>query len=387
MLKPFLSIGFRPFFTLMAALAVITIGQWVVYFNYNWPVLFVRGNPVLWHSHEMLFGFACAAIAAFLLTASANWVQQPPKQGAILVALSGAWILGRLAMMFSSFLNPWLVALLDLSFLALLIAVIGHVLISAGNQRNYKLLLVLAVLLLMNALYHAESIGIATTASAAIRVALIAIIVLISVIGGRIIPAFTGNWLRQQNKAAETGLPKTSDTLDAITIGATIAFAAVWGVLPNAALTGLIAIFASIAHVIRLSRWKGLATVSEPLMLSLHCAYAWIAVSLMTLGISLSFSGLPVSAGIHALTVGGVGTMIIAVAARVSLGHTGRPLASTKLVSMALLLVTAAAVLRTIAPISDHYSEFLLMSGLCWMLAFMLFLVEFFPKYIKPRVP
>lgn len=386
MQRHLLSIGFRPFFSVMAIFACVAMGQWIVYFNRGWPVLFVRDNPVLWHSHEMLFGFAGAAIAGFLLTASANWVQRPPIQGKLLIALIAAWLTGRLAMMFSALLPPLLVFILDLSYWLLLLTVLAHVLISARNQRNYKILWVLTVLLLANCLYHAQGLGLTNTGDLAIRLTLIAVIVLISIIGGRIIPAFTGNWLRQQHPDATVDLPMTSDAKDAVAITLTVVFAALWGLFPNHWASAITGVAAGCAHGVRVADWKFHLTTSEPLMLILHIAYGWVALSLVLLGVTIWIDALPQSVGIHALTVGAVSTMILAVSARVSLGHTGRPLTTTRLVSISFVLITFAALVRTFASVSGHYSLALVISSVLWIAAFVLFLVEFLPKYVTPRL-
>ena len=379
------SLGFRPLFSLMALAAVLGIGLWLVYFVLGWQIIFIAGNPVLWHGHEMLFGFAAAAIGGFLLTASANWAGRPPIQGAPLVLISLAWFAGRLVMMFSGLLNPAWVAAVDLLYLGLLIVMIGNTLIRARNRRNYKIIAVLIVLFCLNGLYHFSSLGGPVSAHTAIRIALVMVSVMIAIIGGRIVPAFTTNWLRQQGRLDQTGKPQSPRMMDELAIGFSLVLAVCWGFFPEQVFTGWIAMIAGLLHGLRMSGWKGWATTAEPLMLTLHVAYGWLALALVALGVAICFDGLPQSAAIHGLTVGAIGTMILSVAVRVSLGHTGRPLRATKRISWMFVLVTVAAVVRIFAPVSDYYLELILVSGLLWVAAFVLFMVEFIPVYLSPR--
>ncbi|MBV1913957.1 MAG: NnrS family protein [Pseudomonadales bacterium] len=386
-LSSLFSLGFRPLFSLMALAAIFGIGLWLGYFVLGWRVIFIAGNPVLWHGHEMLFGFAAAAIGGFLLTASANWAGRPPIQGAPLVLISLAWLSGRLVMIFGGLLNPVWVAAIDLLYLGLLIVMIGNTLIRARNRRNYKIIAVLTALFCLNGLYHFSSLGGPVSADTAIRIALVMVSVMIAIIGGRIVPAFTTNWLRQQNRLEQTGKPQSPPMTDELAIAFSLALAVCWGFFPEQVFTGWVAIIAGLLHGLRMSGWKGWATTAEPLMLVLHIAYGWLALALVALGIAIGFDGLPQSAAIHGLTVGAIGTMILSVAVRVSLGHTGRPLRATKTISLMFILVTLAAVVRIFAPVSDYYMDLILVSGLMWIAAFVLFMIEFIPIYVQPRQP
>ena len=379
------SLGFRPLFSLMALAAIGGIGLWLAYFVLGWQVVFISGSPVLWHSHEMIFGFAAAAIGGFLLTASANWAGRPPVKGLMLVLISLAWLAGRLVMTYSALLNPVWVMGIDLLYLGLLIAVIGNTLIRAKNRRNYKVIAVLVALFCLNALYHLSSFGGPISANTAIRIALVMVTVMIVIIGGRIVPAFTTNWLRQQNRLEQTGKPQSPRMTDELALTLSLALAISWGFFPEQLFTGWIAILAGLFHGLRMSGWKGLATVTEPLMFVLHVAYGWLVVALILLGISICFGGLPQSAAIHGLTVGAIGTMILSVAVRVSLGHTGRPLKATKIISLMFGLIAVAAILRTVAPLGNYYLELISLSGIFWISAFVLFMIEFIPIYFQPR--
>ncbi|MBV1888773.1 MAG: NnrS family protein, partial [Proteobacteria bacterium] len=379
--------GFRPLFSLMALAAIFGIGLWLAYFVLGWQVIFISGNPVLWHSHEMIFGFAAAAIGGFLLTASANWAGRPPVKGFVLILISLAWLAGRLVMTFSALLNPVWVMGIDVLYLGLLIVVIGNTLIRAKNRRNYKVIAVLVALFCLNTLYHISSLGGPISANTAIRIALVMVTVMIAIIGGRIVPAFTTNWLRQQNRLEQTGKPQSPRMTDELALTLSLVLAVSWGFFPEQLFTGWVAILAGLFHGLRMLGWKGLATVAEPLMFVLHVAYGWLVVALILLGISICFGGFPQSAAIHGLTVGAIGTMILSVAVRVSLGHTGRPLKATKIISLMFGLIAVAAVLRTVAPIGSYYLELISLSGIFWISAFVLFMIEFIPIYFQPRRP
>ncbi|MDF1643383.1 MAG: NnrS family protein [Pseudomonadales bacterium] len=386
-LSTLFSLGFRPLFCLMALAAIFGIGLWLAYFVLGWQVLLISGSPVLWHGHEMIFGFVAAAIGGFLLTASANWAGRPPVKGLILVLISLVWLMGRLVMAYSALLNPVWVGVIDLLYLGLLIAVVGNTLVRAKNRRNYKIIAVLAVLFCLNALYHLASLGGPISANTIIRIALIMVVVMIAIIGGRIVPAFTTNWLRQQNLLEQTGKPYSPRMTDELALALSLVLAVSWGFFPEQLFTGWIAILTGLFHGLRMSGWKGLATIAEPLMFVLHVAYGWLVVALLLLGITICFGGLPQSAAIHGLTVGAIGTMVLSVAVRVSLGHTGRPLEATKIISLMFGLIAVAAVLRTVAPLDSYYLELISLSGIFWISAFVLFMIEFFPIYFQPRQP
>ena len=311
------------------------------------------GYPgALWHGHEMLFGFAGAAIGGFLLTAISNWTNRPPVNGTPLIILSLFWLSGRVAITFSGVLPPLLVALADLGYLIFLTLLAAREVTSVGNKRNHKIIIVLSALILTNLAWHLGWIldheNAIEIAQAALRGSIIIVILLISAIGGRITPAFTRNWLNRQSKP--NGLPPTGfSRIDGLAIASTATLAPLWSIWPTSIVTGIIALLAGCMQLTRLSRWKGLATLKEPLLLILHLGYSWIGIGYLLLAASTLTSSVPLGSAIHALTLGAMMTMILGVSARAALGHTNREVSSSPLLNCCFILVTLATIARVLA--------------------------------------
>ena len=371
-----LSQGFRPFFLLAAIWAIVALIIWIHAFV-GLINLSSRFDPLTWHNHEMLFGYAAAVLAGFLLTAIPNWTGRLPLQGAPLAVLVLLWIIGRFAVGYSSALPPVATAVLDLSFLVALLLVALREIVAGKNWRNLPLLAALLVLIMANGLVHAgqanwiEMDGTDTTLDEyGLRLALSVFAVMITLIGGRIVPSFTRNWLA---KAKITQFPTPFARFDKLALIAGIIALLSWTLAPEAAVSGILCLIAAILHAVRLSRWQGHRTWREPLLLVLHLGYGWIPVSLALLGATaLAPAEFPASVGIHALTAGAIATMTLAVMVRAIRGHTGRALTSDVFTTSIFVVITLAALTRLAAPYAgDHYTPCLMASAALWVLAFL----------------
>jgi uncharacterized protein involved in response to NO len=366
--------GFRPFFLGAGIWAFAAMLLWIlaVQGSLSIPTAF---DPVGWHAHEMLFGFVVAAIAGFLLTAIPNWTGRMPLQGPALALLVGVWLTGRLAVYGSGWIGAGSAAALDLAFLALMLGVVLREILAGRNWRNLPLPIVLGGLLAANALTHAQATGVAATGALGQRLGTGLVILLIGLIGGRIIPRFTLNWLKKQGCSR---LPARFGALDRVALVLLAAALAAWVIAPESHISGAALIVASLATLIRLLRWCGDLTSIEPLVWSLHLGFAWVPVGLLLIGLSTFLPAVPPVAGMHALSAGAIGGMTLAVMTRATLGHAGRPLSADRWTTAIYLLVAAAAALRVAAPFSaEAYLSLLWLSGLAWSAAFGLFAMHY----------
>jgi len=383
-----LTAGFRPFFLASALWAAAAIGLWLMMLGHGWN-LPSRFDPLAWHIHEMLFGFVMAAVGGFLLTAVPNWTGRPFVQGLPLAALAGLWLLGRIACLVSAALPLWLSTAADLLFPLAVMGVSVRELVAGGKPRNLMLMVPMGVLTAANLLMHLEAAGHAVPPDLGWRLALAAILVLVSVIGGRIIPTFTRNWLAKQGRF---GLPTPHGMADRLALGTLHTGLLVWAFLPESPIAGWLLLLASAANVWRLWRWRGLSTREEPLLLILHLGYAWLIAGTALLGLAtldlatLGFA-VPQSAAIHALTTGAMGTMILAVMTRATRGHTGRPLVADRMTVVIYGLISGAALARIAASLLGAWTMPLLsVSGLFWILAFLVFALAYGRALLTPRV-
>jgi uncharacterized protein involved in response to NO len=366
--------GFRPFFLGAGLWALAAMLLWIAALQ-GYLAIPTAFDPVAWHVHEMLFGFVVAAIAGFLLTAIPNWTGRMPLQGLSLAGLAAVWLAGRLAVYGSERIGPGIAAALDLGFLVLLLGVVLREILAGRNWRNLPIPVVLLGLLAANALTHAEAAGIAATGALGRRLAIGIVVLLISLIGGRIIPSFTLNWLK---KRGEARLPARFGALDRVAVGLVAGALAAWVIAPESGLAGAAMVAAGLAALIRLARWRGDLTFAEPLVWSLHLGFVWVPVGLLLTGLGALLPGVPPIAGLHALTAGAMGGMTLAVMTRATLGHTGLPLAADRWTAAVYLLVAAAAALRVAAPFSaEGYLALLWAAGLAWCVAFGLFAVRY----------
>jgi len=377
-----LSAGFRPFFLMVYAWAALAVPLWLAVFmgRLMLPTAF---DAVIWHAHEMIFGFAQAAIAGFLLTAVPNWTGRMPIQGWSLGALALVFLGGRIAMAISAVIGAPLAATIDLAFPLTLLVVLAREIITGRNWRNLPMLVALGLIVLANGLTHLETTGLATTAQVGLRLGIATIVALISLIGGRIIPSFTRNWLV---KRGETKLPAPAGKLDAGVMTLTIIALVAWVFFPGSSAIAPLMAVASAANLIRLACWRGCRTAGEPLVWVLHVAFAWLPVGFALMAVSAATRLLPTTAALHSLTGGAITMMIVAVSTRATLGHTGRDLSAGPATTIAyILLATSAAARVTAGYFSDQYLPLLMIAGLAWTVAFLILLGLYAPALLMPR--
>jgi uncharacterized protein involved in response to NO len=374
------SYGFRPFFLFGTIYAGIAIPLWLLHIRagIEFETVF---TPTDWHVHEMLYGFVPAVITGFLLTAIPNWTRRLPIKGFPLFALFLFWFVGRAAIFFSALAGWAVTATIDVAFLVVVAAAASREMIAGRNWRNLKVVGVVSLLAVGNLIFHLEA-HFSGSAEYGIRIGLSAVIFLVSLVGGRIVPSFTHNWLARQEPGR---LPASFGYFDAAAIVMSLCALLAWVILPFAQVTGIALIGAGIAQVLRLIRWAGDRTVREPIVFVLHVAYAFIPIGFILVGWSI-FGQIPKGAGIHAWTAGAIGTMILAVTTRASLGHTGRALVASKAVQAIYLFVIVSAVSRVFGSLLPEWNEVLLLiSGSAWSAAFLGFGVIYGPVLCASR--
>ncbi len=373
--------GFRPAFLAAGLAAFVLVPIWAAVYVYGvtlpcpWP-------PTLWHAHEMVFGFIGAAMAGFLLTAVPNWTGQRGVAGAPLAVLFAAWLGARVAVATASWWPAGVVAALDLAFFPLLAWLLAPSLLKTGN-RNWRLLLVLGALTICDAVFHFELLrGDAAAAMRAILVAIDLVLVLVTVIGGRIVPAFTAGALRGEGVAM-----RTFPGVGPAAIVAMAAVAVVDAIDPGGRVAAVTAGAAALVQAIRLAQWRSGRTLSKPLVWVLHLGYAWIPLGL-ALKCAALLGGYAVAAfWVHALTVGALATMILGVITRAALGHSGRALEPDPRTVIAYALLLLAGLVRVFgfAFLPLAYPIVILIAAFLWTCAFALFLWVYVPILLSPR--
>ena len=380
---PILRGGFRPFFFGGAAWGLIALTLWICSLagEVSLPSAF---DPLSWHRHEMLFGFVGAVVAGFLLTAIPNWTGRLPIAGPPLASLFGLWFAARIAVLFSGEIGRLIPAVLDVGFY-LTLALVGAREVLLSKNRNLPIVGMVLLFGLANALDHAGAVGLVGSSDLGWMFALSLVVLMISLIGGRITPSFTRNWLVKQG--VTTGLPTQPARFDMVVIGVTAFALLAWITAPPGYLSGGLLMAAAALQIVRLARWSGVRTVSDPLVLILHVGYAWVPVGLALLGASLIGVPIPRSAAIHALTAGAMTTMILAVMTRASLGHTGRELKANGATVAIYGLITVGALLRVTAPLQLlDYRPAMEVAGLAWGGALLLFLIAYAPVLWRARL-
>lgn len=378
---PLLGYGFRPFFlgaALWAAAAMIV-----------WALAIATGlepaggyGALSWHVHELLFGYVAAVVAGFLLTAVPNWTGRPPVRGGLLLVLVGTWLAGRLALLSSGPLGLPVAAAVESLFPVLLTTVVAREIMAAGNRRNLKVVALVGGLALLDILFHIEVIG-TGAADIALRGGIAVVIGLIMLIGGRIVPAFTRNWLLARGA---TALPAPFDRLEAVAVAVSGAALLAWVLAPDALVTAAALVVAGVAQALRLARWRGPATWREPLLLVLHAGYAFIPLGFLLVGASLLGDAVVPTAALHAWTAGAIGVMTLAVMTRASLGHCGRALTASVPTRAIFLAILAAALLRVLAAVAPGASDLLVeLSSIAWTFAFLGFVAAYGPMLLRRR--
>jgi uncharacterized protein involved in response to NO len=370
----FASLGYRPFFLLGAAWAAIAMALWLH------ALADANGVAVVWHAHELLYGYLPAIVAGFLLTAVPNWTERAPLTGSPLLALAALWLAGRGAIAHVAEIGAPAAAAIDVAFLAALTGIVAREIIAARDWEDAGVVVVLLVLTTGNVLFHIEqaSGGLGT------RIGVAAAVALVTLIGGRIVPAFTRNWLRARGTAGR--MPAEFGRFDAVTTTVGVLALAGWVLAPHDGLTAAACALAAVLHTLRLARWAGERTGSEALVLILHVGYAFVPLgfALVALAHALPTSIAP-SAALHAWTAGTVGVMTLAVMTRATLGHSGRDLHAGLATRLVYVAIVAAVLLRVGGGVAGAPTWLLHASGGAWIAAFAGFTAVYARMLTLPR--
>ncbi len=374
---------FRLFFLLTGLYGVVTVGAWMSYL-FGGLALPLGWSSLHWHAHEMLFGLTSAAIAGFLLTAMCNWTGAPPLRGSALLGLACLWLAGRVMMWTASWWPAGWVAVVDLLFLPWMAIYVARVLLAHGNKRNLIMVAILLLLTLANGMMHAGFMtGSGFWLTLGQLTAFNLITLMMVVIGGRIIPLFTINWLR--NNGGDIAAVAPSARLDRVTLITTALLVPADWLIGFPWITGFLAAVAGVLHGARLATWGGWKTGREPLLWILHLGYVWIVVALLLKG-AAAFNLVAASVWQHALGVGAMGTLILGIMTRVALGHTGRSLALPPFGVLIYLAITLGALSRVLTAVHVmDYRVGLSIAAIGWTLAFSLFVLIYWPILSRPR--
>ena len=371
---PLLRLGFRPFYLGAAAFAALAVPLWVAAW-FGQITLSTALAPMLWHGHEMLFGFAVAVIIGFLLTAGQAWTGLATPRGPALGGLVALWLAARVAALTAPYA---IYAALDMALLPLVAALLTRLLLRSGNHRNLPLALILLLLALANGAFHLAALGLtAINPLMALHAGLALVMMVLCVMAGRVVPAFT--------KAATPGMILPPPKLERWTMTLTALGLAGWVFAPTGLATAAVLGLAAALHLRRQWAWQPWLTRSRPILWILHAGYAWIAVGLGLLALA-QLGLVSESAGLHALTVGATSGLIIGMITRTARGHTGRSLQAGKAETSAYALVMAAALLRSLLPIFGLQSLALLGAAMAWSSAFVIYLYVYTPWLLAARV-
>lgn len=371
--------GFRPFFLLAAVFAAAIVPLWLLILSGHAP-LTSSLPPQAWHAHEMIFGYAAAVIAGFLLTAVSNWTKRETLIGAPLLGLAALWLLGRVLLLDSALAPAAVTAAVDVAFLPCLAIAIARALIGSGNRRNYVMIALLLVLAAANGVTHLDAAAILPGwGRRATFAGLNVIILLMLLMSGRIIPMFTRNALRDEHVRSSNALDRLSLLAMACVLLGDLVF-------PAAPALPFFAAAAGVLALARTRHWGTFRTGREPMLWILHGGHAWIGLGLLLKALA-PLAPVLASSSTHALTVGAIGWLSMGMMARVSLGHTGRMITATQSTRAAFALLGVATAVRVTAPLwPGYYLPLLTLSGTLWTLSFAVFLFEFAPILCKPRV-
>lgn len=377
----FFSYGFRPFFFGAALFAGLVVPAWILILAGAGDLAWLSSARD-WHVHEMVFGFLPAVITGFLLTAVPNWTDRPPIKGRELMFLFALWLAGRLVMAIP-LCPPLLSALVDGAFFVTVAGLVWRELAAGRSWSHAPVGVVISLYACANIFFHLLALD-GTETDLAARMALALIMVLLTVIGGRLTPNFTREFLTGQGNRER---PAPFSRLDGASIALVVMAAAAWTAQPQAMVTGWLLVAAGFANLGRLSRWYGWLTWHEPLVLVLHLGYGWLSMALLILGGAILGIGLPKEDAVHALTTGAVGVMTLAVMTRASLGHTGRPRHAGPATVGIYLLVTFGALLRVFGPSTGLPTNLVLGSAaLGWSGAYLLFALMYGPFLLSPSL-
>ena len=378
--------GFRPFFLAAGLFAVLSVGVWLLQYAGH-ADLGLASAPALWHAHEMLFGYSMAAVAGFFLTVVPNWTRAKAQKGPVLMILAVLWLLGRVAMWSQAVLPYGLVMIVDMSFLVTLSAVVVRPLLDPQHRRQVVFVPILLSLIAANAMMHLDVLGFSLLGvDWGLRGAMLgldATIVLIAVMGGRVTPSFTSSFIGHADPSIKV---QQRPRLDRAVMVATWAVLAVDLVWPERWLGGAVALVAAALHLARLAGWQSLRTLGNPILWVLHLGYLWLVVGLAFKG-GADFGVMAQTDALHALTIGAIGTMTMAIMTRASLGHTGRVIRAHPVIVAAYVLLSVATVSRlAVMAVPDAAVALALGSGVAWILAFGAFVVVYAPILWHPRI-
>ncbi len=371
------SYGFRPLFLVAGIFAALVVPLWMGVWSGE-VVLEGPFSPLDWHIHEMLFGYTSAVIAGFLFTAIPNWTGRMPTRGWPLMVLTALWLAGRLAVAGAFAIEPVYVMLIDSAFMLVIGTMVTIEIVAGRNWSNLKVVVPVLLYLAANLIFHIEAM-MAGSADVGRRLGFAMVVMLIGLIGGRIIPSFTRNWLA--NRSPDPGaLPVPFGRFDGVSLGAALLALLVWVIWPVSPPTGMLLMLAGVGQGVRMARWRGWRVWRSPLVLMLHVAFGFIPAGLIALGLS-ALEMVPAATGFHLLGIGGFGGMTIAVMMRASLGHTGRPLQAGSALTLAFVLVSLAAVVRVAVPLPLG----LWIAAASWTLGFGLFVWRLAPVLSLPN--
>lgn len=376
--------SFRLLFVGGALWALVVVVLWVGALAGIW-ILPTAMEPLAWHQHEMLFGYLAAVIAGFLSAAIPNWTGRSVVVGWSVAAFVSLWAAARLAVLFSAFVPPIVGAVLDIGFLLVLF---GYATQQIFAARNHNKLILIVLLLFAGAcgLDHAAAMGLIADPAIGMRAGFALILMLITIIGGRIIPAFTRNWLaRQDNTGA---LPVMANSFDYAVLAVTAIALTSWVVAPGARSVAWLLLGIGALHAVRLTRWAGLRAIGDPLVFVLHVAYSWLPAGFLLLGAATLWPVVPVSSAMHALGAGAMAAMTLAVMTRATRGHTGRPLKADGATVAIYVLVNSGALLRISAPLLPlDYMLSICLAGSLWGGAFLLFILVYGRMALRRHSP
>jgi uncharacterized protein involved in response to NO len=374
------SYGFRPFFLAAGIWAVAAMALWIGALSAGWEIGGSYGGPH-WHAHEMLFGYSTAALAGFLLTAVPNWTGRLPVSGIPLAVLFGVWCAGRFVMLVPDALGLWTSLAIESAFLPLLLATCAREIIAGRKWKDLKILAAIAALTLANFGFNTlvatgGDIGLAN------RLAVSAYVMLVSIMGGRVVPSFTRNWL---SKRHIDRLPAPYDWFDTLALLVGLAALMLWIVIPETVWTGVVCGAAALLHLARVWRWRGWQCWDEKLVLILHLGYGFVPVAFGLVALAQLGCFEPVAA-LHVFTVGVIGMMTLAIMTRATRGHTGLPMEASSLTVLSYVAVLGAALLRPMTSLwPEAHMALLSAAGLCWMIGFGLYIIEYGPVLWRQR--
>ena len=375
------ALGFRPFYLGGAAMAVLGTGIWALVMigrlDIDGPL-----QGMLWHGHELIFGFGAAVLTGFLLTAVRAWTGILTLNGGRLALLFSIWLAARVLLL----TGPAIPAVvIDLAFLPLVALAIGVPLWQSGNRRNIVMVLVLLVLAGLNAGYHATALGFAEIPAIRMAAGAAGLFgLLITIIAGRVVTMFFNN--ATPAKAARN-LPGLAPVL-AVAM-ALIAIGDISGAvefLPAEIAALLFALVAAL-HVVRIIAWRPDKVIAEPILWILWVAYSFLPLALVFRALEFAGADLPPNLALHALTAGAMGGMMLAMMTRSALGHAGYPIKASVLDTVAYLSVIAGALIRVLLPLMDQidYDAIISLSAVLWCLGFVCFFIRYWPILTRVR--